>query len=84
MRQAPCIEGVGRFDLDIAIHAPATESHVLYSSAVENAAQATLRLGCLAERAQLKPTLRLWQRSAVPWLADLASIPGVAEQLPAA
>lgn len=82
--QAPCIEGVGRFDFDIGFHAPATESNVQYSSAVENAAQATLRLGCLAERARLKPTLQLWQRSAVPWLADLGSIPGVAEQLPAA
>lgn len=55
----------------------------LYSAAVENPPFATLRLGCVAERAQLKPALQLWQRSAMPWLGDLGSIPAVQGQLPA-
>ena len=54
----------------------------LYSAAVENSPHVTLRLGCVAERAQLKPTLQLWQRSAMPWLAGLGGVPGVPEQLP--
>ena len=54
----------------------------LYASAVDNPPTVTLRLGCLAERAQLKPGLQLWQRSAVPWLSELSAIPGVQAQLP--
>ena len=55
----------------------------LYASAVENTTAVMLRLGCVAERDQLKPSLRLWQRSAMPWLSELSSIPGVPAQLPA-
>lgn len=54
----------------------------LFSSAVDNPPTVTLRLGCLAERAQLKPGLQLWQRSAAPWLSELGAIPGVPAQLP--
>jgi hypothetical protein len=54
----------------------------LYACAEINPPTVTLRVGCLAERAQLKPALALWQRSAAPWLADLPAIPGVAAQLP--
>ena len=55
----------------------------LYASAVENPSVVMLRLGCVAERDQLKPSLRLWQRSAQPWLSELSSILGVPAQLPA-
>lgn len=54
----------------------------LYASAVENPLTVTLRLGCIAERALLKPGLQLWQRSAMPWLAELSAISGVQAQLP--
>ena len=54
----------------------------LYASAVESPTNVTLRLGCVAERALLKPVLQLWQRSAAPWLSELSSIPGVQAQLP--
>jgi hypothetical protein len=54
----------------------------LYSSAVENASQVILRLGCVKQRARLKPVLQLWQCSTAPWLAELGSIPGVQTQLP--
>ena len=54
----------------------------LYASAVENPQAVVLRLGCVAERDQLRPSLQLWQRSAVPWLSELGSIPGVPAQLP--
>lgn len=54
----------------------------LYSSAVENPPAVTLRLGCVAERAQLKPGLQLWQHSAMPWVTELGAIPGVQTQPP--
>ncbi len=47
----------------------------LYASAVENPTTVTLRLGCVAERAQLKPRLQVWKQSAVPWLGELGDIP---------
>lgn len=34
-----------------------------------------IRLGCVNERAQLKPTVQVWQYSAMPWLAELAGVP---------
>lgn len=52
----------------------------LYASAVENPTAVNLRLGCIAERAQLKPSQQLWQRSAMPWVSELGKIPGVQGQ----
>jgi hypothetical protein len=63
------------------VFCPECATH-LYSSAVDNPPTVSLRLGCLAERAQLKPALQLWQRSAAPWLSELSAIPGVPAQLP--
>ncbi|MEY4884649.1 MAG: hypothetical protein RIS34_2503 [Pseudomonadota bacterium] len=54
----------------------------LYSTALENATQVMLRLGCVSQRSQLKPVFQLWQRSAAPWLSEIGSIPGVQTQLP--
>lgn len=54
----------------------------LFACAVENPPNVTIRVGCLAERAQLKPGMQLWQRSALPWLPELNLIPGVPAQLP--
>jgi hypothetical protein len=34
-----------------------------------------IRLGCVAQRAQLRPSLQVWQHSALPWVTELASIP---------
>lgn len=47
----------------------------LYGSAVENATSVVIRLGCVAQRAQLKPTMQLWTHSAIPWLDALPTIP---------
>ena len=35
---------------------------------------ATLRVGVLAERDQLRPSVQLWRRSALPWVNDLGGI----------
>ena len=34
-----------------------------------------LRLGCVRQRAELKPGLQLWRRSAMPWLHALDDVP---------
>ncbi len=34
-----------------------------------------LRLGCVNERAQLKPRVQIWGTSALPWLAELHDTP---------
>lgn len=34
-----------------------------------------IRLGCVNERAQLKPSVQVWQDSAMPWLTELDGIP---------
>jgi hypothetical protein len=39
-----------------------------------------LRVGAIRQRAQLRPSIQIWARSAAPWLADLGSIPRLAKQ----
>ncbi len=51
----------------------------LYSSAAENPTAVIIRLGCVTERAQLRPTVQKWHHSALPWLKELAAIPEVAQ-----
>lgn len=52
----------------------------LWAAAPENPTSVIIRLGCVAQRAQLAPAVQIWQHSALPWLAGLQSIPGTAEQ----
>jgi hypothetical protein len=56
----------------------------LYSAAAENPTAVVLRLGCVTQKAQLKPTLQYWHRSAVPWLTELESIPAFPQSAPQA
>ena len=48
----------------------------LYACAAENPNSVVIRLGCVDQRALLKPTRQVWQHSAMPWLAELAALPG--------
>ena len=48
----------------------------LYACAAENPNSVVIRLGCVDQRALLKPTRQVWQQSAMPWLAELATLPG--------
>jgi len=52
----------------------------LWATAPENATSVVIRLGCVRQRAQLRPTVQIWQHSALPWLAELALVPGTPEQ----
>lgn len=52
----------------------------LYATAPENATSVIIRLGCVEQRARLKPAVQIWQHSALPWLNELASVTGSPEQ----
>lgn len=52
----------------------------LWATAPENPTSVNIRLGCVAQRAQFKPAAQIWQHSALPWVSQLASIPGSPEQ----
>jgi hypothetical protein len=49
----------------------------VYSAAVDDPPTYTLRVGCLRQRAELRPTRQIWCRSALPWSASLQGIAGV-------
>ena len=55
----------------------------LYSSATEKPTAVVIRLGCVTQRAQLKPMIQVWHHSALPWLGELESIPCVPQSVPA-
>jgi hypothetical protein len=40
----------------------------------------SLRLGGVHQRAELKPRLQLWRRSALPWIDELPGVPGCEQQ----
>jgi hypothetical protein len=52
----------------------------LFAMAPENATSVIIRLGCVKQRAQLKPAVQLWKRSSMPWLWELNEIPGSPKQ----
>lgn len=52
----------------------------LFGMAAENATAVVIRLGCVEQRAQLKPTQQIWQHSALPWLSELDAVPGLPQQ----
>ncbi len=43
---------------------------------------AVIRLDCVEQKAQLKPTVQVRQHSALPWLNDLQATPGFAAGRP--
>lgn len=40
----------------------------------------SLRVGCLAQKAQLAPKRRIWCQSALPWSQDIGAVPGTDRQ----
>lgn len=47
----------------------------LYATALHDRSVLGLRLGCVAERAQLAPQAQVWAGSAMPWLRALLDLP---------
>ncbi len=52
----------------------------LWATAPENPTAVIIRLGRVEQRAQFKPAVQIWQHSALPWVTQLASVPGSPEQ----
>ena len=52
----------------------------LYATAPENPTSVVIRLGCVTQRAQLKPAVQIWAHSALPWLPQLNEVPASPEQ----
>ena len=46
----------------------------IYASAVSNPTTYSLRVGTIKQRAQLRPRLQIWCRSALPWSTDLRAL----------
>ena len=46
----------------------------LYATAPENPTTMVIRLGCVEQRAQLKPMVQVWRHSGLPELSELASV----------
>jgi hypothetical protein len=46
----------------------------LFAAAAESPTSVVVRLGCVTQRAQLRPSAQIWQNFAVPWLPDLPLI----------
>lgn len=52
----------------------------VYSSAISDPPTYSLRVGCLQQRAQLRPRRQIWCSSAVPWSAELHAVPKTERQ----
>jgi hypothetical protein len=52
----------------------------VYSCATDNPLAYSLRIGCLDQRAQLKPAKQQWCQSALGWAMDLHGIPQLPKQ----
>lgn len=52
----------------------------LFAVAAESPTSVVVRLGCVTQRAQLRPFAQIWQHLALPWLSELSLIPGSSEQ----
>lgn len=50
---------------------------VAASADVDNPPSYSLRVGCLAQKAQLAPKRRIWCKSALAWAQDIRSVPGI-------
>lgn len=59
---------------------PACGSPVYSTADEDHPASVTLRVGGLAQRAQLAPRRRIWCDSAVPWSQDVGGVPGIPRQ----
>ena len=48
----------------------------LFAAAAESPTSVVVRLGCVIQRAQLRPSAQIWQHLALPWLSELPALPG--------
>lgn len=56
---------------------PECGSPLFTSGEGEDAATTGIRVGTINQRRELRPSRQIWCRSALPWIHDLQSMPGV-------
>ena len=59
---------------------PSCGAPISASADVDDPPTRSLRVGGLAQRAQLPPKRRIWCRSALPWSQDIGALPGIERQ----
>ena len=52
----------------------------LFAVAPESPTTVVLRLGCVTQRAQLRPFAQIWAHMALPWISDLPLMPKAPKQ----
>jgi hypothetical protein len=52
----------------------------VHSSDPEGATTYSLRVGCLDQRAELRPMRQIWCKSSLPWARDLRDVPSIDRQ----
>jgi hypothetical protein len=52
----------------------------IYSAAISDPPMYSLRVGCLQQRAELRPSKQQWCRSALSWAKNLQDIPQLSRQ----
>ncbi len=52
----------------------------LFATALEGATHVNIRTGCVKQRASLVPQSAVWQRSTLPWIGGVESLPGSPQQ----
>lgn len=52
----------------------------VYAAALDKPSHVSLRVGTLDQRALFLPYLQIWERSALPWVKSLSSVPGCEKQ----
>jgi len=59
---------------------PTCGSPVYSSANTDDPPAYSLRIGCLAQKAQLPPQRRIWCRSSLAWSEDVRAVPGIDAQ----
>jgi hypothetical protein len=52
----------------------------LFAADAESPTIVVVRLGCVVQRAQLRPSAQIFQHLALPWLSELPMIPDISQQ----
>ena len=52
----------------------------LFAAAPESPTFVVIRVGCVTQRAQLRPHAQIWETLAMPWISDLPLIPNAPKQ----
>jgi hypothetical protein len=59
---------------------PECGSPLFTSGEGEDAALTGIRVGTINQRRELRPSGQIWCRSALPWVNDIGSVPGVEQE----